>query len=208
MVEICVLNNGHTHETDGMTDQCGYEISATVSDLALKDECHEFVHFIADYVSSGNIIRSGETIMYGYWLTKAILGDHRRMIFHEYNPEATEFIFGVNATLFYWRGQHQICQISGAQFSPPRPDQMVAISDGVYDGDDVEGVRYPSPSHMSGWWLTSDKYNGDVNTLQTVHAHHVTAKRPDLAKFLALPYGYRFFSPHNEVWFDKKVAAT
>lgn len=206
MIEICVFNNGHTHATAGLAGQYGYEISATVNDISLQDECHKFVRFIADYVSAGNIIRSGETVMYGYWLTKAILGDNRRMLFYEYNREATQFIFGMDTTLLYWRDQHQTCQNANAQFAPPRPDQMVSISDGVYEGDHAKGVRYPSPSHMSGWWITTDKYNGDVSSLKTVHAHHVTAKRPDLAKFLALPYGYRFFSPNNEVWFDEKAA--
>jgi len=207
MIEICRLNAGCTCETNGLMEQCEYEISATVNDVALQDECYEFVRFIADYISLGNIIRDDETVMYGYWLTKGFLSsDHSRMIFYEYNPEATEFVFGVDTTLLYWRDQHRTCQMAGAQFSPSRPDQLVAISEGVYEGDAVEGVRYPSPSHMSGWWLTSDKYNGDINSLKTVHAHHVTAKRPDLAKFFALPYGYRFFSSTSEVRFDEKVA--
>lgn len=32
----------------------------------------------------------------------------------------------------------------------PAPDQLVVMSEGVYEGDVVEGVRYPSPEHMSG----------------------------------------------------------
>jgi hypothetical protein len=27
---------------------------------------------------------------------------------------------------------------------------MVIISEGVYEGKPVEGIRYPSPDHMSG----------------------------------------------------------
>ncbi|TBU74239.1 hypothetical protein DNK10_15740 [Pseudomonas daroniae] len=106
----------------------------------------------------------------------------------------------------YWRDQNLICQEVGAAFTPPRLDQMVVISDGVYEGDDVEGVRYPSPDHMSGWWLTTDRFNGNTDTLKTVHAYDVSARRPDLAKFLALPFGYRFFSPQSNVWFDQRVA--
>jgi hypothetical protein len=86
----------------------------------------------------------------------------------------------------------------------PKPDQLVVISDGVFEGDIVEGVRYPSPQHMSGRWLTTDRYNGDIKSLRTVHFHHVTESRPDLMGFLKLPFGYRFFS--GDAWFDQKVA--
>lgn len=88
----------------------------------------------------------------------------------------------------------------------PEPDQLVVISDGVYEGDVVEGVRYPAPEHMSGWWLTTNRYDGDVNSLKTVHFHHIAETRPDLSIFLRLPFGYRFFSGDGNTWFDQKVA--
>lgn len=206
MFEIYASNNGHTFETRGLKGQCGYELSATVSDIVLGEDCHEFIRFIADYILSGHAIRSEETVAYGYWLTKAILSDDQRLIFHEYNPEATDFIFGIDNTISYWRVQHDLCSRVGAEFAPPRPDQMIVISEGVYEGDPVEGVRYPSPPHMSGWWLTTDRYNDDINSLKTVHSHHVTEKRPDLVRFLALPSGYRFFSTEGNVWFDEEAA--
>ena len=202
---IVAENNGLTQKSFGLIDRCGYELSATVNDASLEVACREFLQFVADYILTGQVIRPGETLKYGYWITKAMLDDRRQLFFEEYNRQATDFVFGVNRTLNYWQGQHQICEKVGAGFAPPRLDQMIVISDGVYEGDEVEGVRYPSPDHMSGWWLTSDRYNGDIKTLKTVHAHHVSAERPDLAKFLALPYGYRFFSPQSDVWFDEKI---
>jgi hypothetical protein len=89
-----------------------------------------------------------------------------------------------------------------------RDDQLVVISDGVFEGEPLEAARYPSPDHMSGWWLTTDKYNGDVNTLRTEHAFHLCEKRPEVVKYLSLPYGFRFRldSNHVDVWFDEKVA--
>nr|WP_223879108.1 hypothetical protein [Chitinimonas arctica] len=205
-IVISVLNEGLTCQTAGLLDQTGYEISATVDNPLLLSECKELVQFLGDYVAAGNAIQSGEIVKYGYWLVKVNLDDRRRLVFWEYNPEATDFVLGVSSTVSHWRDQHQICQKVDAVFSPPRLDQLVVISDGVYEGDEVEGVRYPSPDHMSGWWLTTDRFNGDTSTLKTVHAHHVSARRPDLAKFLALPFGYRFFSPQSDVWFDRKVA--
>ncbi len=104
--------------------------------------------------------------------------------------------------------QKECCEYYGGDFSPVSSEQMVVISDGVYEGMSVEGVRYPSPEHMSGWWLTTDAYNGDVNTLKTVHYHHVQEKRPELAIYMALPFGYRFQLGGNDenVWFDESVA--
>ena len=59
---------------------------------------------------------------------------------------------------------------------------------------------------MSGWWITTDLYNGDIQTLRREHTYHVTAGRPDLAKYLALPEGFRFnLSVAEEVWLDEKV---
>lgn len=88
----------------------------------------------------------------------------------------------------------------------PQPDQLVVISEGVYEGDVVEGVRYPSPPHMSGWWVTTNRYKGNISSLKTVHFRHVAETRPDLARFWPLPFGYRFFSGDGAVWFDQTVA--
>jgi len=50
----------------------------------------------------------------------------------------------------------------------------VVVTDGVFEGDPAEGVRYPS------------------------------ARRPDLARFLALPFGFRFTGA--DAWLDPEVA--
>ncbi len=82
------------------------------------------------------------------------------------------------------------------------------VSDGVMEGDAVQGIRYPSPPHMSGWWITTDRYNGQIESLRNEHLYHVTAVRPDLARYVALPFGYRFdLATHEDVWFDANVAS-
>ncbi|WP_259368131.1 MULTISPECIES: hypothetical protein [unclassified Colwellia] len=72
----------------------------------------------------------------------------------------------------------------------------------------MEGVRYPSPEHMSGWWLTTDEYDGNIDSLVTVHFQHIIEKRPELALYMALPFGYRFNlgGESEHVWFDQEVA--
>ena len=84
------------------------------------------------------------------------------------------------------------------------------VDEGVFQGLPVQAVRYPSPEHMSGWWITTDAYNGDVSTLRREHTYHVTAARPDLAAYIALPYGFRFRvgDDNEEASFDNQVAAS
>lgn len=105
--------------------------------------------------------------------------------------------------------QKECCAHYSAQFCPVSPEQLVVISDGVYEGVvPIEGVRYSSPDHMSGWWLTTRDYNGDVSTLKTVHYRHVQEKRPEIAIYMALPYGYRFQlgGEKEHVWYDEEAA--
>ncbi|MBC8798477.1 hypothetical protein H0S63_22100 [Shewanella algae] len=189
----------------GLEPLVGYELCVSSSDKTLSQECFDFIKFVADYILNNRVIQHEETFLYGYWLTKVFLTDGHKLVFYEYNLEATDFIFGITNTLHFWKTQHEVCMTVNAEFSPIRPDQLVVISDGVYEGEPTEGVRYPSPQHMSGWWLTTDLYNGDINTLKTVHAHHVAKKRPDLVKYFGLPFGYRFFARENDIWFDSNI---
>jgi hypothetical protein len=82
---------------------------------------------------------------------------------------------------------------------------LITVSEGVFEGDDVQGVRYRLPSHMSGWWITTVRYNGALSSLKNVHEYLLTASRPDLTRFLALAVGYRFYSDNGEVKFDPKT---
>jgi len=104
--------------------------------------------------------------------------------------------------------QKECCEFYEADFFPPDDEQLVVISDGVYESDSVEGVRYQSPGHMSGWWVTTDRDNGDTDSLKTVHFSHIKEKRPSIAVYMALPSGYRFIigSAEDMVWLDEAVA--
>jgi hypothetical protein len=106
------------------------------------------------------------------------------------------------------RIQKKCCEHYKAPFTPISAEQLVVISDGVYEREiPIEGVRYDSPSHMSGWWLTTDRYNGDTDSLNTVHYRHILEARPEIATYMALPFGYRFKLGGNDehVWFDETI---
>jgi hypothetical protein len=165
------------------------------------------LQYVADYIAGGGKpIRSAETILYGYWLLKFIGVESRFLSIWEYAATVTEFSEGAELALKYWREQHDLCERASADFAPPRPDQLVVISQGVLEGDAIKAVRYPSPEHMSGWWMVTERYNGDVNSMHREHMYHLTARRPDLAPYIALPFGYRFdLTRHEDVWFDEEV---
>jgi hypothetical protein len=205
-VEIIASADGLTISAEGLGFGArGQEICASVDDVDLGVECRKFVIFVLAYMSEGQEINPGETMGYGYWIVKAVADDNGRTCFWERSPDGSDYIPGVSNTLRYWRDQNRVCEAASSLFVPPNAEQMVVISDGVLEGDVVQGVRYPSPNHMSGWWITTDRYDGNVASLRTVHAYHVTSKRPDLAMFLGLAFGYRFYSDNDEVRFDPKV---
>lgn len=170
------------------------------------ESAHHLLQYLIAYISNqSKAIRAGETFSYGYWLIKFVESLDGYLDIYEYNSEATQFVEGGSLAIHCWATQNKLCQENKCQFMPPRPDRKVAISEGVYEGLPVQGVRYPSPEHMSGWWLTTDQYDGNVDSLQVVHMYHLTAKRPDLIPYIALPYGYRFDSSSGVVWPDKNI---
>jgi hypothetical protein len=193
--------------TEGLRLHSKSELQAEVKTLDLVQPAKDYLIFVANYLlKSGNTIRAGQTLAYGYWLTKFENLTPDLLEVWEYAAEATQFQKGASLTLTYWRDQHAVCGRFGAEFQPPRPDQLTVISEGVLEGLQVQGVRYPAPQQMSGWWITTDRYNGDVSTLKHEHTYHVTAERPELARFMALPRGFRYdLSTHEDVWFDEKT---
>lgn len=203
------LNSIIVVKSVGLRSNLESEISVEIHSPEFVKDAEEFLRFVSKYlVSSGKQIRSGETMAYGYWLVRFQAGGEGELETWEYNARATDFVKGATLTLSYWRDQHLICAQQRAAFKPPRPDKLTVISEGVLDGLPVEGVRYPSPAHMSGWWLTTDQYDGNINSLKHQHTYHITAAQPSLAKYLALPEGFRFRfgSGRSDIWFDSKVA--
>jgi hypothetical protein len=194
--------------TQGLSERGAHDLVVEVADASLLPWAEALLRYLADYmISYGVQVEAEETIVCGYWAVKVRDEQPGRFELWEYNGEATEFVPGVGLTLEYWRDQHEVCQRYAAEFSPPQANQLVVISDGVLQGDAVEGVRYPSPQHMSGWWITTDRYDGDIRSLTQEHLYHLTAARPDLARYLALPFGFRINQANDEaVWFDEKVA--
>ncbi len=193
--------------TAGLASGRQAELRLRVADEKLIHEGEELLRYIGQYVASAEKpVRSSDTMLYGYWMIKFLTGRNGALDIWEYDATGTEFREGAELALQYWREQHDVCSRADAKFTPPRPNQLVVISDGVLEGDAVKAVRYPSPEHMSGWWIVTDRFNGDVKTMRQEHMYHLTSSRPDLAQYIALPFGFRFDLTYREdVWLDKEV---
>lgn len=197
-----------TMRTEGLSTIGHSEVQVEFHDSELIGEAEGFLRYVSDYVmKSGTKLCAGQTMRYGYWITEFRNAGENTLETWEYNAPATDLVQGVSLTLRYWKDQHSICNQYNADFKPPPLDQVSVISKGVFEGLPVQGVRYPSEAQLSGWWITTDHYDGDINSLMNEHNYHVTASRPDLAKYMALPPGFRFdLSSFEDVWFEEEVA--
>jgi len=207
---IAIFRNGSELRTSGLSSFCQMEMRVSVVDPALVDEGEKFVRFVLRYlVRDGKQISENDTLNYGYWQTKFMKASNARDLLEvwERKPDGSSFTPGAQMAVMYWRDQHTVCGGADTAFEPPQADKLAAISEGVLEGEAVEGVRYPAPPHMSGWWFLTSRYKDDHDIVRPVHLYHVTAARPDLARFLALPVGFVFRSDSSRVWYDRSVAS-
>lgn len=203
----------HLHEVDGGIETVGlvatqsHELSVRARPgqiAAARGLLERIVSYLDD---SGRRLEADETMTAGSWLLRFSMGPGAMLEIWEFDDASDDFVPGAEHCLTIWEAQTQVCRDAGLEFSPPMFTQLIVVSDGVLDGDETDGVRYPAPDHMSGWWLTTDRFDGNTESLHGEHVHHVCAARPDLAKFLALPIGARFDSRIDRAWFDANVAA-
>jgi len=195
--------------TSGLVDRVGYELAVDAVDEEIEQEVRSMLEFLAAYAAEeGREFAPDETLVYGYWILKFRLSpqDRASLDLWEYDASTTDWIPGVRYAVECWAMQHRKCQELGAEFRAPRLDQLAVISSGVLDGGLWTAVRYPSPPHMSGWWITTDRYDGDITSLTTEHLRHIGAARPEILPYIALPEGYRVdLAASPSAWLDQTV---
>lgn len=196
------LNNAYV-DTKGLHSYVGKEIRVSVGNNHIEDYI-SIIKYIVDYIIENKpIITENQNIGYYSWLLQFRLNDENNYDLYEINSDGTNFNNGCDTAISVVRNQSEICSQYGLVPTFPNFSQMVAISNGVYEGKDIEGIRYESPEHMSGWWLITEDYNDDINSLMTVHYHHVAFARPDILKYLAIPFGHRFLMENGNVEISK-----
>lgn len=105
--------------------------------------------------------------------------------------------------------QKAVCERFGAEFHPPFEKTISGVSVDCFNNTyPFNGMRcVPGPGE-NGWyfWCGEELGQGD-DFFQPMHVFHVADARPEIAKFLALPPGWRFLvaMDYEDVWFDASL---
>ncbi|MFP3596897.1 hypothetical protein [Chryseobacterium sp. SIMBA_029] len=201
-IEINVNTNTYV-ETKGLNSYIDKELKVLIGNQHREDYV-SVVKYMIDYITINKpTILENQNISYYSWLLQFRLDENDCYDLYEINSDGSKFNKGCDTAISLIRNQSEICSHYGLATQFPNFNQMIVISQGVYEGKDIEGIRYESPEHMSGWWLITDDYDDNIKSLMTVHFHHLAFARPDILKYLALPFGYRFLMENGKISVSK-----
>ncbi len=197
-IQINVVDNLYV-ETKELDSYISKEIRAAIGSNQPEDYV-DVIKYIIDYVvDSKPIIYENQNIGYYSWLLQFRLDEDNYYDLYEPNSDGSDFNKGCDTAISIVRKQSEICWQQNLIPLFPNFNQSVVISDGVYEGKDIEGIRYDSLQDESGWYLITDDYNDDIKSLKMVHFYHVAFARPDILKYLAIPFGYRFLMKEGKI---------
>lgn len=190
-IQINVVDNLYV-ETKNLDSYITKEIRITIGSNQ-PESYIDVIKYIIDYIADSKpIISENQSIGYYSWLLQFRLDEDDCYDIYEANADGSGFNKGCDTAISVVRKQGELCWQQNLIPLFPNFNQSVVISDGVYEGKDIEGIRYHSPQNESGWYLITDDYNDDIKSLKVVHFYHVAFARPDILKYLAIPFGYRF----------------
>lgn len=188
-------------------------MAVSVESQGMLEDGERLLRFLVEYqLQTDHRLKAGQTVAYGYWTIRCVAGETGCLEVWEVKSESESHLFvpGANRALTYWRQQSALCRSVGSEMKPPHASHRVSVSAGVLEGTlPLEGVRYPSFTPNSGWYLTTDLYDGDIRSVRMIHLEHLTAARPEVTKLLGLSFGYRFEATGANkvsVWYDAEVA--
>jgi hypothetical protein len=105
--------------------------------------------------------------------------------------------------------QAEVCSLYGVPFNLPEPDSIIGASISAEQGAlPINGVRYLPVNNTCGWYIWGGVHlPEDEDFFHPTHFFHVFEWAPFVAKFLALPPGWRFLSDgsYEDVWYDESV---
>ncbi|SDI31333.1 immunity protein Imm33 domain-containing protein [Chryseobacterium jejuense] len=201
--EIAIDVNNNNVETKGLNSYLNKEIRLPIRDQH-KEDYVEVIKYIVDYImDSKAIISENQNIGYYSWLLQFRLDEENYYDLYEANSDGSDFNKGCDTAISIVRQQGEMCWQQNLIPLFPNFNQSVVISDGVYEGKDIEGIRYEAPQNESGWYLITDDYNEDIKSLKVVHFYHVAFARPDILKYLAIPFGHRFRMGNGDISVSK-----
>lgn len=105
--------------------------------------------------------------------------------------------------------QKAICDGLGVGFMPAPLNSIAGISkDYRKNIVPVNGMRCNPGPGENGWYIwVGEKLGDDDDFFHPVHISHLLEARPEIAKFLGLPPGWRFLiaGDYEDVWFDASL---
>ena len=149
-IQIDVVDNLYL-ETKELDSYISKEIRITIGNDQLENYI-EVIKYIIDYIiDSKPIISENQNIGYYSWLLQFRLGENNYYDLYEANSDGSDFNKGCDTAISVVRKQSEICWQQNLIPLFPNFNQSVVISDGVYEGKDIEGIRYdsPHPSELS-----------------------------------------------------------
>ncbi|UHO40395.1 hypothetical protein H5J24_10725 [Chryseobacterium capnotolerans] len=197
------LNDDMYVETKGLKLYIDKEIRVNSGEHQSENYI-EVIKYLIDYiVSSKPIISENQNIGYYSWLLQFRIEDQNYYDLYEVNADGSKFNKGCDTAISVVRSQSETCAQQNLVPHFPNFNQSVVISDGVYEEKNIEGIRYDAPQNESGWYLITDDYNDDIKSLKVVHFYHVAFARPDILKYLAIPFGHRFLMKDGNISISK-----
>lgn len=197
--EIKIISNLTHIYTEGLSSFINKEIRVLIGNHE-QDDYINVIKYIVDYIiDNKTIISDNQTIAYYSWLLQFRSIDKNYFELYEATLNGEDLVEGCDISISIIGSQSEVCANYDLIPLFPNFSQNIVISKGVYEGKDIEAIRYESPEHMCGWWLITDDYDDNTKSLMNVHYYDVVFKRRDIIKYLALPFGYRFLMENNEV---------
>ena len=180
MIEYSILELDEIFVTQGLNTLVTKEFLVNKGNYSIND-----VRLIIDYIithlnDSNRVINNNETFSCGSWLIQFIIENEYIKILELEDLDKNGnniFDFSLSTTIRIYKEQFELCESKGVLPFIPRINQKIAISEDIYSGSEVNAVRYESPNHMSGWYLTSNNYDGEINSLKVDYLFYIIKRR-------------------------------
>ena len=104
--------------------------------------------------------------------------------------------------------QASTCKERGVELVPATNTAISGLAKSTLGLSPVNGLRHPLQNNTSGWYVwCGEEFSTSADFFAPVHTKHLYDELPPIARFLALPPGYRFLvsGEYVDVWFDQNL---
>jgi hypothetical protein len=102
--------------------------------------------------------------------------------------------------------QIEICRKYGTEYQPLDVGLKLGVSDNFFSGLlPLNGLHHPQENDTGGWYLWAGEEMSEAEDFfKPMHIYHLVERCPSVARYLALPAGWRFLvaGDYQDVWFD------